>query len=115
MLIRCGEVLTERQDSRRITTIDIGQGCISGRQGKAVDSARLNFLRGLEKIGGGGSSDISFERIGRIGLRISIQDQNAATGFRQVPREMHGHGRLADAALLIVDHDRLHATGPRTG
>ena len=40
---------------------------------------------------------------------------STATGLRQIPGEMYGDGCFADPALLIVDHDRFHASGPPSG
>ncbi len=56
------------------------------------------------------------ERVGGVRLRVHIEDQHAAARFRQIPSEMHRERRLADATLLIVNHDRFHAAGlPRNG
>ena len=48
------------------------------------------------------------ERVCRVALRINIDHQNPAASFRHKPGQMHSKRRLADAALLIVDDDRVH-------
>jgi hypothetical protein len=48
------------------------------------------------------------ERVGRVALCIDIDHQNPAASFRHEPGQMNSEGRLADAALLIVDDDRVH-------
>ena len=48
------------------------------------------------------------ERVCRVALRINIDHQNPAASFRHEPGQMNSEGRLADAALLIVDDDRVH-------
>lgn len=44
-----------------------------------------------------------------IALRIEVEEENAFAPLSEIPGEMHGDRALADAALLIVYDESLHA------
>ncbi|GCC43370.1 hypothetical protein chiPu_0027399 [Chiloscyllium punctatum] len=103
-----GEILLQRHDGSSIAAIDIRQGAVGRRQRNAVVFASDKPSRGLEEIGRRGRPCMLLERICRVALRINIDHQNPAASFRHEPGQMHCKRRLADAALLIVDDDRVH-------
>jgi len=103
-----GEILLQGQDGSSIAAIDIRQGAVGRRQRDAVVFASDNPGRQLEEIGRRGRPCMLLERVCRVALRINIDHQNPAASFRHEPGQMHSKRRLADAALLIVDDDRVH-------
>lgn len=107
-----GEILLQGDDGSSIAAIDIRQGAVGRRQRDTVVFASDNPGRRLEEIGRGGRHRMLLERVCRVALRINIDHQNPAASFRHEPGQMHSKRRLADAALLIVDDDRVHRLNP---
>jgi hypothetical protein len=103
-----GEILLQGRDGGSIAAIDIRQGAVGRRQRDTVVFGSYNSGRRLEEIGRRGRPCMLPERVCRVALRINIDHQNPAASFRHKPSQMHSKRRLADAALLIVDDDRVH-------
>jgi len=98
------EILLQGHHRGGIAAIDIRQRAVGRRQCDAIVFAKDNPRGRLEEI----RRRSRFERVRGVALRINIDHQNPAASFRHEPGQMHSKRRLADAALLIVDDDRVH-------
>ena len=73
------------------------------RDGRALD-------QDLVRSGDAGGV-IDPQRGGGIALRVQIEDQDVQTAERQSGREVHRGGGLADATLLVGDHEHPGGAG----
>ena len=107
------EIVAELLDAGCIAAIDIGEGAVRSRERDAVCPTSDCSPALSKQLGGSDVATMTLHRVGGVALGIRVDQQHATAGLGEVPGEVDSERRLADAALLVVDHDGLHGERDR--